>query len=92
MGISMIGPLGSTSSIKSVQRGKTSITTDGSTVNVTISSVNMSKTEVNLLSDLSGNYVGYSLSLTSSTNLQISTVVASPPSAVSVSWEVIEYA
>ena len=76
--------------IKSIQRGTTSVS---SSVNVTISAVDMAKTKVNLLgykwstgSTPERNGVWANLTTTTNLNLYVSDGTSH------VSWEVIEYA
>lgn len=80
--------------IKSIQRGVFGIASGGSTASVTISAVNMAKTELRYLGDSGANGSGYpigtTLVLTNSTTL---TATSSNGFAYShsISWELTEY-
>jgi hypothetical protein len=88
--------------IKSIQRGTATLAanSDNTTTNITISSVDTTKTRVNLLSSNSYNYGAGGgngarnvyLQLTSATNLAATLVGANNITwGATVSWEVIEF-
>lgn len=80
--------------IKSVQRGAFSLASGVTTGNQTVTSVNMSKSKLELLgqSNSSGSVsdLAIVISLTTSTNIQFFRNTSA--SAVLVGWELVEYA
>lgn len=86
------------SNIKSVQRGLTLCAGGGAgyTTNITISSVNTSKSFVSItarLKDISVYSANFTARLTSGTNIEVQNYThdGSNPRDIYVSWEVIEY-
>ncbi len=81
------------SPIKSIQRGVVAMGSSAA-VDVTVSAVNMSKAMINLLgvrvADATLDKVNFTISLTTSTNINFQRYV--PGSSAWVSWELIEYA
>jgi hypothetical protein len=76
--------------IKSIQRGETVTTTESPYIrDITISAVNMAKTQVNLLSSVLGTtYSSVSLILLNPTTLRVKSQVSA---GYNISWEVIEF-
>jgi hypothetical protein len=79
--------------VKSVQSGTVTTTSSGTTVDVTISSVNTSKSVIILPNVLDGfsSFIKIRAALTSATNLRFNVDNTSPGNSFTLNWQVVEY-